>query len=52
MLQAVNTYAHHHGVVRGDNRAERNHLKTLTGEFAQLDRTTLRTFTRILQIAA
>ena len=41
VLQAVNTYAHHHGVVRGDHRAERTQLKTLTGEFAQLDRTTL-----------
>ena len=52
MLQAVNTYAHHHGVVRGDHRAERNQLKTLTGEFAQLDQTSLHTLTQVLQIAA
>ena len=52
VLQAVNTDAHHHGIVRGDHRAERNQLKTLTGEFAQLDRTTLRTLTRVLQQAA
>lgn len=52
VLQAVNTYAQHHGVVRGDHRAERNQLKTLTGEFAQVDRTTLRTLIRVMQAAA
>ena len=30
VLQAVNTYEHHEGVVRGADRAERNNLKTLT----------------------
>ena len=52
VLQAVNTYAHHHGVVRGDRRAERNQLKTMTGEFAQLDRTTWQTLSGLLQRAA
>jgi len=36
VLQAVSTYSQHEGVVRGD-RAERNSLKTITGEFADVD---------------
>jgi len=39
VLQAVNTYDQHDGVIRGD-RAERNSLKTITGEFGKLDRCT------------
>jgi len=39
VLQAVNTYEHHEGVVRGE-RAERNGLKTITGDFGRLDRKT------------
>ncbi len=37
VLQAVKTYSQHEGAVRGD-RAERNSLKTVTGEFADVDR--------------
>ena len=52
VLQAVNTYDHHEGVVRGADRAERNSLKTLTDGYRHLDRTTLQTLTRVLQQAA
>jgi len=48
VLQAVNTYEHHEGVVRGE-RAERNGLKTITGDFGRLDRTTWKTLTAILE---
>ncbi len=37
VLQAVNTYEHHAGAVRGD-RVDRNNLKTVNGNFGQLDR--------------
>lgn len=37
VLQAVNTYEHHQGIVRGSDRAERNMLKTVTGAFSKLD---------------
>ena len=52
VLQAVNTYDHHEGIVRGADRAERNSLKTLTDGYRDLDRTTLQTLTRVLQHAA
>lgn len=42
VVQAVNTYAPHEGVVRGDG-AERNGLKVITGEFGRLDRATWHT---------
>ena len=48
VLQAVNTYEHHQGVVRGE-RAERNGLKTITGDFGRLDRTTWKTLTAVLE---
>ena len=48
VLQAVNTYEHHDGVVRGE-RAERNGLKTITGDFGRLDRSTWKTLTAILE---
>ncbi len=38
VLQAVNTYEHHEGVVRGAGRAERNMLKAAVGGFGVLDR--------------
>ncbi len=41
MLQAVNTYEHHEGTVRGADRAERNMLRTVTGDFGKLDRQAL-----------
>lgn len=47
VLQAVNTYEHHEGAVRGD-RVERNNLKTINGDFGQLDRRTWRTLQPLL----
>ena len=48
VLQAVNTYEHHEGTVRGGQRAERNMLRTVTGDFGKLDRTTLGTLNTVL----
>ena len=48
VLQAVNTYEHHEGTVRGATRAERNMLRTVTGDFAALDRTSWDTLNRVL----
>ena len=45
---AVNTYEHHVGTVRGSSRAERNQLKTITGDFGRLDRTTWQTLSDVL----
>jgi hypothetical protein len=41
VLQAVNTYEHHEGLVRGASRPERNMLRAVTGDFARLDRQAL-----------
>ena len=48
VLQAVNTYEHHEGTVRGAPRAERNMLRAVTGDFGTLDRTTLSTLNTVL----
>lgn len=40
VMQAINTYEHHEGTVRGATRAERNMLRTVTGDFGVLDRCT------------
>jgi phage/plasmid-like protein (TIGR03299 family) len=48
-MQAVNTFAHHEGTVRGMARSERNMLRAVTGEIDALDR---RSVEAILQIAA
>lgn len=37
VIQAVNTYEHHRANVRGGSRAERNMLKTVSGDFGKLD---------------
>ncbi len=50
VLQAVNTYEHHEGVVRG-NRVERNNLKTINGDFGHLDRRTWQTLSPLLTAA-
>jgi phage/plasmid-like protein (TIGR03299 family) len=49
VMQAVNTFAHHEGKVRGMARSERNMLRAVTGEVDALDR---RSAAAILQIAA
>lgn len=48
VLKAVNTYEHHEGTVRGASRAERNMLRTVTGDFGKLDRSTLATLRQVL----
>jgi phage/plasmid-like protein (TIGR03299 family) len=48
VLQAVNTYDHHEGIVRRAGRPERNMIRTITGDFAKLDRNTLSTLERVL----
>jgi phage/plasmid-like protein (TIGR03299 family) len=48
VLQAVNTYAHHEGIVRGTHRAERNMLRTVTGEFGDLDRASWSELAKVL----
>jgi hypothetical protein len=40
VLQAVNTFEHHEGTVRGASRADRNMLRAVTGDFGKVDRTT------------
>jgi phage/plasmid-like protein (TIGR03299 family) len=51
VLQAVNTYEHHENSVRGGDRAERNMLRTVTGEFGNLDRQTWASLTEVLASA-
>lgn len=41
VLQAFNTYEHHHAIVRGAPRSERNMLKAVKGDFDTLDLTVL-----------
>jgi phage/plasmid-like protein (TIGR03299 family) len=48
VLQAVNTYEHHHRTVRGTQRAERNMLRTVRGEFGDIDRSTWRVLDAVL----
>lgn len=51
VLQAVNTYEHHHGTVRGASRPERNLSRTVTDHADTLDSTTLATLDRVLAAA-
>lgn len=48
VLQAVNTYDHHIGIVRGAGRAERNMLSAVKGEQAKSDEAALSLLGRIL----
>ena len=48
VLQAVNTFEHHEGIVRGSTRAERNMLRTIAGDFAALDRSSWDTLATLL----
>ena len=48
VVQAVNTFSHHEGTVRGMARSERNMLRAVTGDIDALDR---RSVDAILQIA-
>jgi phage/plasmid-like protein (TIGR03299 family) len=51
VLQAVSTYDQHQATVRG-SRAERNSLKTITGDFGRLDRQSWHTLQPLLTAAA
>ena len=48
VVAAVNTYEHHESRVRGAQRPERNMLRTVSGDFGKLDRTTVHTLHRVL----
>jgi len=48
VLQAVNTYAHHGGIVRGASRSERNAERMVSGKINDLDSSTLATLDRAL----
>lgn len=48
VLQAVNTYEHHHATIRGTQRPERNMLRTITGDFTQIDQHTRTTLNQVL----
>ena len=48
VIQAVNTYEHHEGAVRGATRAERNMFKTVRGDFAHCDRESWRALKEVL----
>jgi len=50
VLQAVSTFDQHQATVRG-SRAERNHLKTITGDFGRLDRQSWHTLQPLLAAA-
>ncbi len=52
VIQAVSTYEQHEGIVRGSGRAERNGLKTITGDFGKTDRMTWATLSSVLSKAA
>jgi Domain of unknown function (DUF932) len=47
VMQAVNTFTHHEGTVRGMQRSERNMLRAATGDIDALDRHTVQTILRI-----
>ncbi len=51
VLQTVNTYDHHEGVV-GGGRPERNNLKTVSGDFGRLDRKPWDSFRVVIASAA
>ncbi len=40
---------HHEGIVRGTTRPERNMLRTVTGDFGNLDREVMNTLNKILE---
>lgn len=51
VLQAVNTYEHHHGTVRGASRPERNLSRAVTDHADTLDSATLSTLDTVLAAA-
>lgn len=51
VVQAINTYAHHYGTVRGACRAERNLCRAVAGKTDALDMSTVLTLDRVLTSA-
>lgn len=51
VVQTVNTFTHHEGIVRGESRADRNMLRAVSGGVDTLDRTTLDTLNKVLSNA-
>lgn len=51
VVQMVNTFDHHEGIVRGATRAERNMLGAVKGDFDKLDAATLDTLNKVLAAA-
>ncbi|MDN4489250.1 DUF932 domain-containing protein [Demequina sp. SYSU T00068] len=48
VIQAVNTYEHHSRAVRGASRAERNMLRSVTGDFDKFDSAAHTTLTQVI----
>jgi len=48
VIQAVNTWEHHEGTVLGVSRAERNMLRTVTGDFSRIDQTSWKQLDSVL----
>jgi phage/plasmid-like protein (TIGR03299 family) len=51
VIQAVNTYEHHDSSIRGVDRSERNMLRTVTGQYGQIDRSSWQTLSSVLAVA-
>lgn len=51
VVQAVNTYTHHYGTVRGTNRVERNLCRAVSGKTDALDVATVSTLDKVLAAA-
>jgi phage/plasmid-like protein (TIGR03299 family) len=51
VLQAVNTYEHHVGVVRGSSREERNMMRAINGDYDRLDKASWATLSKVLTLA-
>lgn len=48
VIQCVNTYEHHVANVRGATRADRNQLRTISGDFAKSDKAALAVLEKVL----
>jgi hypothetical protein len=51
VVQAVNTYTHHYGTVRGASRPERNFCRAVAGTTDALDQATTATLDKVLAAA-
>lgn len=48
VVQCVNTFTHHEGIVRGESRADRNMLRAIDGGVDKLDRSTYDTLMAVM----